>query len=227
MTIDEKHEFPLTNFRKTKNKQYSNDSDHFSLLLEMNLKIENTKEKNVLIINYNDEAAKLKFKELTDNTIELTECFEGNATVEEKAKQWKETLLKIVNMAFKKIRIRKKTKKQIKQTKLIQMRNKLKRLIKYKEFQCDDCGKGRSNNKTLVEHTDNKIQNSLTCTKECECKKVCGGKVSFSEPMQSFQLVRGLADQETQERILSEAASKVLFLFFIFIFINQQTAYKY
>ena len=43
-------------------------------------------------------------------------------------------------------------------------------------------------------------------TVDCECKK----SVSYSEAMQSFQLVRGLYDSEIQEKILAEAANRDL-----------------
>ena len=45
-------------------------------------------------------------------------------------------------------------------------------------------------------------------TVTCECTK----KVSYTEAMQSFQLVRGLYDTDIQEKILSEAANRDLTL---------------
>ena len=45
-------------------------------------------------------------------------------------------------------------------------------------------------------------------TVQCECQK----SVSYSQEMQSFQLVRGLYDVEIQEKILAEAANKELSL---------------
>ena len=112
------------------------DSDHFTEYMDLDLKILKEKPERVEIYNFKDENSKVKFKTLTSETDEFTECFADNKPLLDQIEKWQQILKKFCNQSFKKIRIRKKHIKPPKQPlgRLIDERNDLLRKIETPEI---------------------------------------------------------------------------------------------
>lgn len=85
-------------------------SDHNTLICQFNIKCPQ-KSKNIKIrreiFNFNNKENQKKFKFETDNTKDLTDCFEGNESVIEKSNKWLKVLNRKFQKCFKKIRVTK------------------------------------------------------------------------------------------------------------------------
>ena len=95
--------------------------------MDLDIKIEPEKPKRIEIFNYKEEASKVKFKKLTSETTDFTLCFEDEKPLLEQIENWQNVLKSYCAQSFRKIRIRKKNIKPLKQPlgRLIDERNHL------------------------------------------------------------------------------------------------------
>ena len=122
MVIDQDGKHTITNFKYGKR---TSKSDHTTMWMKVNLKITQEKTEKVEILNFKDEKAQVRFKEVTTNTSEFSDCFKSNLSSKDKMINWKHILEKHCKASFPTIRIRKKTLKPSQADQLINERNKL------------------------------------------------------------------------------------------------------
>ena len=127
MVIDEQKKFVLTNYKQVSKTGKAVDSDHFTEYLDLDIQIEPEKPERVEIFNFKEEESQAKFKRLTSVTEEFTHCFENKIPLLHQIQNWQQVLNKYCAQSFKKIRIRKRHVKAIKQPlkRLIDERNHL------------------------------------------------------------------------------------------------------
>ena len=128
MVIDVDKKFVLTNYEQAHKGGKASDSDHATEYLDFDLKVIKEKPDRRLIWNFKNKEAQSKFKLMTSETLEFTNCFNNNLHVLEQIDNWKAVFENQCKKAFNKVRVTKK--KFIKHlpaeiSKLIDRRNKL------------------------------------------------------------------------------------------------------
>ena len=125
MHIDNSRKYTLTNYASVKCGGQAKDSDHFTQYLDLNLKVESEKPKRIEMYDFKDKEGRKKFKILTSETQQFTDCFENMQSLSEQVEKWRTTLETYCKRSFRKIRIRKNKIKpfQPKLAKLINLRN--------------------------------------------------------------------------------------------------------
>ena len=125
MVIDEEKKYILTNYKNMKKGGEAVDSDHFTQYMDIDLQFENEKPQRIEIYNFKEREAQLKFKKLTSETDEFSECFTDDTSLLQQVENWRAKLEKFCKKSFKKIRIRRKFIKPLKEnlSKLIDERN--------------------------------------------------------------------------------------------------------
>ena len=112
LQIDKDRKYSLTKFTtRNGNKLCSKQSDHNTLILEMNQKWKSTlKEKEIRqeILNYKNKEEFETFIKLTNDSIELRTCFDDdNEDIEISSKKWLKHLKLILKASFSKLRLKK------------------------------------------------------------------------------------------------------------------------
>ena len=87
------------------------------------------------IFNFKNKKSQERFKNITSNTTQFSECFKSNLPFEDQIKQWRHVLNSHCQEAFKKIRIKRRKDKPLneKLAKLVEKRNKIKTISKNTE----------------------------------------------------------------------------------------------
>ena len=131
MHIDNSRKYTLTNYASVKCGGQAKDSDHFTQYLDLNLKVESEKPKRIEMYDFKDKEGQKKFKMLTSETQQFTDCFENMQPLSEQVEKWRTTLETYCKRSFRKIRIRKNKIKPLKPklAKLINLKNILTRNI--------------------------------------------------------------------------------------------------
>ena len=120
MLIDEDRKFSLTNFNgKVK------DSDHFTLILEVNLSLQRRKKQRMEMFNFKNQECQELFHRNTSNRLELLQCFNNENSVVHQGDKWFQVLNNIFHESFSKIRITNKV-KETEVSKLMKQRTDLK-----------------------------------------------------------------------------------------------------
>ena len=128
MVIDDSKKHILTNYKPARKGGKAVDSDHFTEFMDLNLKIINEKPTRQEVYDFKNRKSQLKFKTLTTDTQDFTNCFENDETsVLIQIEKWRRILKSYCRKAFRKIRIRKKRFKPINPqiSKLINEKNEL------------------------------------------------------------------------------------------------------
>ena len=127
MVIDNHKEHILTNFQAVKNGGKAINTDHFTEYMDVDLKIVSEKPERLEIYNYKDEESQEKFKMLTSETDEFTNCFKNDKPLQKQVDDWFKVLKTFCQKSFNKIRIRKRKSQPIKASlaNLIDKRNGL------------------------------------------------------------------------------------------------------
>ena len=120
MEIDEERNFCLTNVAQIKKNRKIIESDHNSLIIEFDIKIEGRPPKREEIYNFRNKRCQNAFKEATDNNKDLLECFASNLPFEKQSKNWNKILKSMIFKSFKKVRIVKDKKKENNQKKMFE-----------------------------------------------------------------------------------------------------------
>jgi hypothetical protein len=115
MVIDEKKQYVLTNYKQVGKTGKAVDSDHFTEFMDLDIKIDPVKPERIEIFNYKEEVSKVKFKKLTSETKDFTQCFEDEKPLLEQIENWQTVLKSFCAQSFRKIRIRKKNIKPLTQ----------------------------------------------------------------------------------------------------------------
>ena len=127
MVIDNSKQHILTNYKKAADMGKAVDSDHYTEYMDLNLEVTKEKPERQELFNFKDVEAQQKFKLLTSETTEFTECFAGQIPLKMKVEKWRQILQKYCKKSFKKIRIKKNSIKPVNKfiSGLINKRNKL------------------------------------------------------------------------------------------------------
>ena len=128
MVIDDSKKHILTNYKPARKGGKAVDSDHFTEFMDLDLKIINEKPMRQEVYNFKNRKSQLKFKTLTSETKDFTDCFENDDTsVLIQIENWRRVLKLYCRKSFRKIRIRKKSLKPINPqiSKLINEKNEL------------------------------------------------------------------------------------------------------
>ena len=112
---------------QVKHKRKATDSDHNTVYMDLDLKIENIKPKRKELFNFKNKKCQEEFKKITSNTLELSNCFKNVLPLSKQVNNWLQTLNSYARQAFKKIRIQPSKMKPIKKelAKLIDERNSI------------------------------------------------------------------------------------------------------
>ena len=73
--IDDSKNHILTNFKPARNGGKAVDSDHLTEYMDLNLKIMHEKPARDELYNFKNKEAQIKFKNLTSETKDFTNCF--------------------------------------------------------------------------------------------------------------------------------------------------------
>ena len=169
MVIDDSKNYILSNYKIAKQTGKAVDSDHFTQYLDLNLKIGKERPERKEMFNFKDKNCQEAFKINTSETEDFTDCFNGEAPLNEKINNWKRVLMSHCSKAFKKIRIRDRKIKPIsnKIARLIDKRNELTRIG------CV-CGKAFGLKTHAKKHSEKHIEKAkfvcYNCGKQLETK---------------------------------------------------------
>ena len=131
MHIDESKQFILTNYASVKYGGRAKDSDHFTQYLDLKLKVKREKPERIEMYDFKDIEGQKKFKRLTSETEQFTNCFNNKESLSQQVEMWRKTLEAHCKNAFWKIRIRKRKVKPLK-SKLSILLNLKQQLVKNK-----------------------------------------------------------------------------------------------
>ena len=127
MVIDDRKSHILTNYKQVRKTGKAIDSDHFTEYLDMDLEVIKEKPERLELFNFKNKQSQEKFRILTSETKEFTECFSGKKPLLKKIDSWRKVLKSHCSKAFNKIRIKKNGMKRISNglSSLIDKRNQL------------------------------------------------------------------------------------------------------
>ena len=108
MVIDEERNYVLTNFEKVRKGGEATNSDHNTQFMDLDLKIESEKPVRTEMFNFKNSEGQAKFKQLTSETSEFTNCFKSNESLLDQVENWQKVLKSFCSKAFSKIRIKNK-----------------------------------------------------------------------------------------------------------------------
>ena len=87
--MDEDNKYVLTNYKKVKLGEKATNSDHATEYMDVNLKIVSEKPKRREIWNFKNKESQKKFKKLTTETKDFSECFENDLSVFDQINKWR------------------------------------------------------------------------------------------------------------------------------------------
>ena len=128
MVIDDHKKHILTNYQAAKTGGKAINSDHFTQYMDLKIEYKSEKPERVEFYDYKNKEDQEKFKILTTETKDFTNCFDSNKPLDKQFDEWMNILRDVCQKSFKKIRIKRKKKTQhLKESirKLIDERNKL------------------------------------------------------------------------------------------------------
>ena len=131
MVIDEDKKYILTNYQAVRNGGKASDSDHNTQYIDLDLKLETVKPERIEMFNFKDKEGQIKFKQLTSETSEFSQCFQNNSPLSEQIENWRTVLKSSCRQSFSKIRIKK--------NKLISVNPKFSKLIDERNALLKDC----------------------------------------------------------------------------------------
>ena len=101
------------------------DSDHNTMYMDLELKIENLKIEREELFNFKNIKGQETFQQITSNTTDFSKCFQNGLPLSKQINNWLQVLNAYSRRAFKKIRIKPIKPKQMNKelVKLIDIRN--------------------------------------------------------------------------------------------------------
>ena len=126
MLIDENKEYSLINLAQMKKNKRLIETDHNSLILDIELNAGGNKPEREEILNLRNKVCQKAFYNETEENQELLNCFENKLSLNVQSRRWKRTFDTILKKCFKKVRIKPK-KVESKTEKLLTERVKLKK----------------------------------------------------------------------------------------------------
>ena len=127
MVIDERNKHVLTNYQNVKRGGKAKDSDHCTQYMDLDLKFESERPERVEMYDFKNKDGQEIFKKLTSETNELSNCFTDESPILSQVQRWRDLLEVYFQKSFRKIRIRNKKMKPLKDkvSNLIDERNML------------------------------------------------------------------------------------------------------
>ena len=103
MVIDEQKKYVLTNYGQVQRGGKATNSDHATEYIDIDLKVIVEKPKRNEIWNFKSKEGQEKFKTLTSETNDLSNCFKNNLPVQKQIENWRTVFQSNVSNAFQKI----------------------------------------------------------------------------------------------------------------------------
>ena len=88
MLVDEKKQHALSSFYSKKGVQYKKDSGHNPLVLGLEIMVSTKKRVRIKYFNFKNSDCQAKFKQLTNSTVKLTNCFQNDFAYEKQCNKW-------------------------------------------------------------------------------------------------------------------------------------------
>ena len=88
MIIDNQRNYTITNYRGSKRGRRAVDSDHVTLILNLNLNVLPQKPQRVEMLDFKNVEGQALFKRKTSETSEFTECFQNMLPLHEQCEKW-------------------------------------------------------------------------------------------------------------------------------------------
>ena len=129
MLINTKGEFTITNYKGAKHGRRAVDSDHVTMILNMNQNVLPQKPQKVVMLDLKKLNGKILFTKSTSETNEFTDCFNNVLPLLEQCEKWHKTLQSYCSKSYPIIRIKKNNSKTSYADKLIEKRSHLKKKI--------------------------------------------------------------------------------------------------
>ena len=104
MIVDEENKYVLSNYKKVNGVVTKKDSDHFTTILEMNIEYSVKKPDRIELFNFRNKQCQETFFQLTNNSTELTTCYQEVGDLDKESKKWFKTLQGLFYKSFNKIR---------------------------------------------------------------------------------------------------------------------------
>ena len=105
MIIDEDKHFALTHYFRRKGIQYKKDSDHNTLVMDMNIPMCKVRKQRTEHFNFRNLECQKSFFEATNQSEKLVNCFSSNQSLPQQCNTWFKELNSVFHQSFKKIRI--------------------------------------------------------------------------------------------------------------------------
>ena len=159
MKIDEERAYVLTKYATEKGKKDKKESDHNPLIVDFEILMPSFKSNNTReeIFDLRNEEGQKVFKELSNNSSKLTNCFkDASENVNNQMGKWKKNLEAMLHKSFKKIRLTRKKKKETEVDKLLNDKIKLRKIL---EKEKKESVKNKIMNK--IDKLENKISKSI------------------------------------------------------------------
>ena len=135
MVIDEDKNYILTNYENVRNGGKANDTDHATEYIDLNLKIFTEKPKRQEVWNFKNKEAQINFRIGTSETKDFTSCFQNELSLRKQIENWRGILNRNIKDNFKKVRILKKQKKDVCNSKLNNLIERRNRMLKLRTDQ--------------------------------------------------------------------------------------------
>ena len=100
LVIDEERKFSLTNYNGK-----VTESDHFTMIFEVNLSMERKATQRVEMYNFKNQQNQEIFHQKSSNRMELIQCFTSDESVVQQGGKWFKLLNNVFQESFTKIRI--------------------------------------------------------------------------------------------------------------------------
>ena len=109
MVVDEERNYCLTKYATKSGKRSIKESDHNTLILEIETIEEETKKsaKRETIFNFKNKEQFKKFVQITSNHTGLDTCFDGTEDIEISSRRFLKILKNILHICFSKVRLKK------------------------------------------------------------------------------------------------------------------------
>ena len=93
MVIDSHRDYILTNYKSVKRDGHAKNSDHFTEYMDIDLEFIKEKPEREEFFNFKDKEGQDRFRKITSETEEFTNCFEDGTSLHQLAECSESTLL--------------------------------------------------------------------------------------------------------------------------------------
>ena len=126
MKVDHEGKYWLTNYRAKNITKKVSHSDHYPVILVLDMSFRISKPQRTSLFNFKDQVGQMKFLSMTEKNTKLSDIFSTHSTFENQTSNFEKEMNSIFHQSFPKIREKKRKFKEDDVGFLIEKRNKLK-----------------------------------------------------------------------------------------------------